>query len=176
MIQPLAWFERRFAFDLPVGAYLVILERLRGTPARLEERVRGLSQAVLTRRQGDRWSIQENVGHLGDLEPLWARRLEDFLAGRDALCAADLTNRTTHEANHNASRLEVLLAAFRTARLGFVRRLEQADEATVVRSARHPRLDVPMRLIDHGLFVAEHDDHHLACIGQLVRAFGAADA
>jgi len=37
-----------------------------------------------------------------------------------------------------------------------------------VPSALHPRLGTPLRLIDHALFVAEHDDHHLARIGGLL--------
>jgi hypothetical protein len=35
-------------------------------------------------------------------------------------------------------------------------------------SSLHPRLQQPMRLIDHALFVAEHDDHHLARITELL--------
>jgi hypothetical protein len=34
----------------------------------------------------------------------------------------------------------------------------------------HPRLKVPMRLVDHLCFVAEHDDHHLARLWALVNA------
>jgi hypothetical protein len=36
-------------------------------------------------------------------------------------------------------------------------------------SALHPRLKTPMRIIDLFLFVAEHDDHHLARITELAR-------
>ncbi len=48
-------------------------------PARLEERVRGWSSETLIRRSADACSIQEHVGHLGDLEPLWATRLDELL-------------------------------------------------------------------------------------------------
>jgi uncharacterized damage-inducible protein DinB len=41
------------------------------------------------------------------------------------------------------------------------------------RSALHPRLGMPMRLVDLMLFVAEHDDHHLASITELARGRGA---
>jgi hypothetical protein len=37
------------------------------------------------------------------------------------------------------------------------------------RAARHPRLDRDLRLLDLCLFVAEHDDHHLAVIRALLR-------
>ena len=167
MAEPQVWFSRRFTFDLEPSAYPTLLERLRGTPLRLEERVGRLDAAALTRRVDDRWSIQENAGHLLDLEAVWAARLDDFERGAERLTAADLQNRRTHEANHNAARLREILDAFRSARAAIVRRLEAYDDAMIVRSALHPRLSQPMRLIDHVLFVAEHDDHHLATITRL---------
>jgi hypothetical protein len=36
----------------------------------------------------------------------------------------------------------------------------------------HPRLKQPMRLVDHLYFVAEHDDHHLARIWEMIEAKG----
>lgn len=42
------------------------------------------------------------------------------------------------------------------------------------RSALHPRLLTPMRLIDFLAFVAEHDDHHLAEIAWLMSQSGVA--
>lgn|GEM_PF-5393098 len=41
-----------------------------------------------------------------------------------------------------------------------------------VGGALHPRLGVPMRLIDLALFTVEHDDHHLAVISALRRRWG----
>jgi len=164
------WFSRRFSFDLEPWAFPNLVERLRGTPARLEDRLRGLSSAVLTTRLDGKWSIQENAGHLLDLEPLWAARLDDFQRGAERLAAADLQNQRTFDANHNASNLSDLLAAFRREREAIVRRLDRFDENLIVRAALHPRLEQPMRAIDHVLFVAEHDDHHLATITSLLRA------
>ena len=163
------WFSRRFAFDLEPWAYPIIVERLRGTPARLEDRLRGLDSATLTTRVDGKWSIQENVGHLLDLEPLWAARLDDFENGSERLVAADLLNRRTFDANHNASNLADLLAAFRREREAIVSRLERYDERFIGRTSLHPRLEQPMRVLDHVLFVAEHDDHHLATITALLR-------
>ncbi len=44
-------------------------------------------------------------------------RVDDFLSGGDTLTVADLSNRRTYEANHNARPLTEILAAFRAARL-----------------------------------------------------------
>ena len=161
------WFERSFDFTLPTSRFPSLLERLSGTPARLDERTRSLPADVLTRPADGRWTVQENVGHMLDLEPLWLRRAEQFFAGESALVATDLANRRTHEANHNGRRLDDLLADFRAARSGFVLLLRTADDSILARTAIHPRLGTPMRLIDLALFVADHDDHHLAAITDL---------
>jgi uncharacterized damage-inducible protein DinB len=172
MLLEFPWFERKFTFDLPVWMYPNVVERLRGTPARLEESLAALAPVVLTRRQGKEWSIQENAGHLWDIEDLWVGRLEDFLRGESELRTADLNNRKTYDADHNAHPLDSILAGFRRERLAFVQRLGELAEADILRTALHPRLKQPMRLLDHGYFVAEHDDHHLAQITRLKQLFG----
>ena len=166
--MPARWFERRFTFDLPDEVCANVVERVRGTPARLEERVRGVPTDVLTHRAEDTWSIQENVGHLLDLEPLWITRVDELSAGQPVFSAADPENRKTHQANHNALPIASLLEAFRAERRKLVVLLDQADDTLRTRAAWHPRLKTPMRLIDLAVFVAEHDDHHLARIGELL--------
>ncbi|MFZ0749398.1 MAG: DinB family protein, partial [Pyrinomonadaceae bacterium] len=101
MVDRTEWIKRQFKFELPLGMYGNVVERVRGTPARLEDLTSGLSQEVLTRRDGDKWSIQEQAGHLLDIGELEMKRLDEFEAGRDALSAADMTNQLTHEADHN---------------------------------------------------------------------------
>lgn len=168
-IEPEEWFEKRFEFTLPVGSFLSVLERVRGTPARLEELIHSLPADILTIRVGDAWSIQEHVGHLFDLDELHEGRLEDFREGKEVLRAADVNNRKTYEADHNSSRIEELLERFRSVRARFVEELEPMSAEEVARSALHPRLQKQMRVIDLAQFVAEHDDHHLASIRWLSR-------
>jgi len=173
MIDRTEWIKRQFSFELPLGMYGNVVERVRGTPARLEDLTRGLSVEKLTRRDGDKWSIQEQAGHLLDTEELGLQRLDDYEAGRETLVAADMTNRKTHEANHNADSIENILARFRRERTEFVRRLDAYDATIVQRTARHPRLNQGIRVIDLVFFIAEHDDHHLARISELRRLFSA---
>ena len=99
-------------------------------------------------------------------------RLLDLQAGKTELTAVDLTNRITGERNHNDAPLEAILRSFRTLRRTLVAELDTAEESLLERSAKHPRLGMPMRLIDLAFFVAEHDDHHLARITQLKRFGG----
>ena len=169
MSQVPVWFERKFAFTFPVEQYPNLCVRLRGTPARLEEITRGVSRDMLIAKREDKWSAQEHAGHLFDLESLWTARVDDFLSGGDTLTVADLRNRRTYEANHNARPLTEILADFRAARLSLVDRLEPLDPTLYSRSMLHPRLQQPMRLVDHLYFVAEHDDHHLAKIWELIQ-------
>ena len=96
-------------------------------------------------------------------------RVEDYMAGTVELTAADLSNRKTHEARHNQRRIEDILADFRAARLRLVDRVGGLEAALFARSIPHPRLKKPFRLVDHLYFVAEHDDHHLARIWELLQ-------
>lgn len=168
MSQVPVWFERKFEFSFPVEQHPNLCVRLRGTPVRLEEMLREAPHDLLVRRPRDKWSAQEHAGHLLDLESLWMARVDDFLAGGETLTAADLSNRKTHEANHNARPLREILTEFRTARLQLVNRVEEFQPEVFARSMLHPRLKKPMRLVDHLYFAAEHDDHHLAKIWELI--------
>lgn len=168
MMSRRRWFERQFELGLPLDAFPDIVERVRGTPARLEERVGQLPSPLLASRLDDQWSIQENVGHLLDLEPLWSGRVADLLEGKPDLREADLQNRKTHEAGHNERRVQELLRAFRKARMSMVGQLEALTDQQLVLTSRHPRLRQPMSVVDLCFLVAEHDDHHLARITEVL--------
>jgi len=158
------WFERKFEFAFSSELFPNLCVRLRGTPARVEEMLRGQSRELLIERHAEKWSIQEQVGHLLDLESLWNDRLSDFVEDKPHLSVADLQNRKTHEANHNARDIQELLSEFRKVRIAFADRLDALEPGLFARTLLHPRLKQPMRLVDHLYFVAEHDDHHLAKI------------
>ena len=168
MSQVPLWFERRFEFSFPVELYPNLMSRLRGTPARLEETLRGGSHGPLTRKFDGKWSAQEHAGHLLDLEPLWLARVGDYEAASEQLTVADLRNRKTDEANHNSHPIEQIALGFRAAREILLQRVDELDPSLFSRAIPHPRLKTPMRLVDHLYFVAEHDDHHLARIWELI--------
>jgi uncharacterized damage-inducible protein DinB len=162
------WLDRRFNYEPPAGEFPMIVERLRGTPARVSARVLFVPAKVLTRRVSDKWSVQEHIGHLGDIESLWMTRIEEFLSGAKELAPADMSNRKTHEADHNRRSIAALAAEFHVARARTVARLNAVAGHDVVRSAIHPRLQRQMRLIDLCFFIAEHDDHHLTTVSDLL--------
>lgn len=165
------WTQRQFNFNFPVELFPEMIERLRGTPARLEDRLKALPSNVLTRRDGDRWSMQENAGHLLDLESLFIGRLDEYESGASVLHAADMTNRKTYEGNHNEQLLSTILGHFRAERGKIIARLDNLAPEMFACVALHPRLNKPMRLVDMLYFQAEHDDFHLTRISELWRAF-----
>ncbi|MGZ3763133.1 MAG: DinB family protein [Mucilaginibacter sp.] len=158
------WFNRKFPLIEDNGILPSIIERLSGTPVRVEEMVSGIKPDLILLKPDGKWSIKEEIGHLSDLEPLWLARVDDLADGLFELRPADLTNQKTHAANHNATDLKILLKQFRDQRAQFVNKLIGLNDKQLTNSSLHPRLKTPMRIVDLAYFVAEHDDHHLACI------------
>jgi len=171
MSNRIRWIDRRFDFSFPVALYPEMIERLRGTPARLEDRIQKLPHAILVRRDGERWSIQENAGHLLDLETMVLKRVDEYEAGAQTLHAADMSNRRTYEGEHNSHSIESILQGFREARWRLIKRLDGFEAEMFARTAIHPRLQTSMRLVDMILFQAEHDDFHLTRISELISLF-----
>jgi DinB superfamily len=171
MVARIAWGERRFDFTFPVDFYPELIERLRGTPARVADRLPPVPPDQVRRRVNGKWSMQEHAGHLGDLDlGLFLPRLDDYEARVRFLRAADMENAATEQANHNARRLGEVLGHVRDARATLIGRLERYDSAFFSRTAEHPRLGTTMRAVDMLYFQAEHDDYHLARITELIRA------
>jgi uncharacterized damage-inducible protein DinB len=167
-MQRTEWFNRKFPVIEDNGILPSIIERLIGTPVRIKEMTGNIEPALLTLKRDEKWTIKEEIGHLSDLEPLWLGRLDDLINKLPELRVTDLTNQQTHQANHDATALNVLLERFSELRQQFVNKLIDLDDAQLLNSSLHPRLKTPMRIIDLAYFVAEHDDHHLASIRESI--------
>jgi hypothetical protein len=163
-MQRTKWVERTFTFDFPAGWIFNILERLRGTPARISEIILSLSEEDATFKPNGKWSIKENIGHLSDLEELHDGRIDDFIARKEILRAADMSNTKTFSANHNAKTIDELVKNFSLRRKQFITGLSDWTMKHKTLKSMHPRLKVLMRPVDVAYFTAEHDDHHLAAI------------
>ncbi|MEP1034792.1 DinB family protein [Ekhidna sp.] len=171
MMQQVKWFDRVFDFTTEHNILPSIIERLEGTPLRLAHKITELPTEQLTIKHDNKWSIQENIGHLIDLEPIWHGRLEDILTNKKFLRSADLENKKTDLAGHNNREINDLLMEFRNTRKATISKLRSISEKEVYKYALHPRLKTPMRTMDLFLFVAEHDDHHLAQVSRLIEQF-----
>lgn len=164
MIKQTPWIERSFPVISDNGLLPCILERLSGTHSRIKDLILHCSESQITNKTYPAWSIKEEIGHLGDLEILWMTRVREFKQGVEVLSAADMSNQKTHSSNHNAADINILLESFCSQRSEMVDTLVKLSEMILEHIALHPRLKMPMRIIDLCYFVAEHDDHHLAHI------------
>jgi hypothetical protein len=170
MAAPSEWATRTFQFTQPVEMYPNLLVRLRGTAPRMEEILRSVDEARIRRRPAEgKWSALERAGHLIEVEKLWQTRLAEYMSGAAELTPADMSNAATFAANYNEQQRDSVLARFREARGEFVGRLSLLKAEDFARTALHPRLKVPMRLLDGLYFTAEHDDHELAWMWELVQ-------
>lgn len=167
-MQQVKWFERKFDFSDTQNILPSVIERLEGTPVRLQHKLKDIPEAILETRMENTWSVKENVGHLSDLESLWQLRLNEIINGNKILSEADLQNLKTENAEHNQDTMSKLMADFAMLRTQTINMLRNIDESIIFRSAMHPRLQKPMRTMDLFLFVAEHDDHHLARITEII--------
>ncbi|MBL7698761.1 MAG: DinB family protein [Chitinophagaceae bacterium] len=163
MVQQTKWVDRRWNFNFDVGLFPIIYSRLQGTIPRLRQLFDNADESKLV-KSGSGWSAKEHLGHLVDLEELWWKRWLDYKYSKEEMTPADITNRRTTEANHNATPTKDLLDSFIKEREKILEAIVICDEKMLLRTSLHPRLKTPMRLVDYLYFVAEHDDHHVAII------------
>ena len=168
MIRQIPWIERSFNFNFPVQLFPVIFSRLEGSIFRLIHILQKADDEKCSKNETG-WSVKEQLGHLYDMEELWWKRLNDFQAQKPVLTTADMSNRKTIESLHNNKTLADLLELFTTERQKLLETIYYFDEDLLQKSALHPRLNTPLRVIDSLYFVSEHDDHHIAIISNLLR-------
>lgn len=162
------WVNKKFDFDYPASDCARLLVELATAPDRLAELIEAVAPTDLVRRDGGRWSIQENVGHLSDVEALFLGRLDDYDAGLDELRPADMTNMATERARYNGQDIDDLLTRFAKMRSDYLQRLKGKPEEYFAKVAWHPRLEKPMRVVDQLTFQLAHDAHHLARIEEML--------
>jgi len=162
MIPQTSWTERKFEFNQPIGVFPITVERLRGTPIRLQAMLTNATDENLTQKVGDKWSLIEQVNHLCNCEEIWLGRVRDILDHKE------IFERRTLKTDLQSEQIETLLRNFSAARHKLISLVENMDEQTASLTINHPRLQRPIRLMDTLFSTAEHDDHHLAKIRELV--------
>lgn len=161
-MEQIRWTDRNFTFDFPVTMFPVYIARLRSSYPSIRYLVSELAPKQLVKPIRGGWSVKQHIGHLTDLEELHSGRLDDYRRHLDVLRPADMQNRKTETADHNAADIEALLSDFARERTQFIDKLLSFDSEDLESSAQHPRLQMPMRIVDLACFVAEHDAHHIA--------------
>lgn len=165
MTERLAWFERKFIFGLPPSMLPFYLERLSGTAARIEEKVKGVSERLLSERFDGKWSVKQNIGHLAEVDQISNKRIDEMVSGAQTLSPA-----VFEPQDYNPWPIAKVLAFFREARTSNLDRYKRLSQKELLSSSTHPRLKLKMSPIDLAFFDAEHDDHHLLKISDIINA------
>ncbi len=168
VMRVVPWNERSLPFGRSTEELPVLAERLLGTPARLWQLTTPANREQLSLRRSGAWSIMEHIGHVLLLDEHMERRVEDFRAKRPQLCTIDLSDQSVQLEGHRRRELGDLLEEFRLRRTSLVRSLMDLDPEALRHSAQHPCRGMHMRPVDMAIYLAEHDDHHLALIRGLL--------
>ncbi|MEM9372894.1 MAG: DinB family protein [Planctomycetota bacterium] len=163
------WLYRRWAFEFPAELYPAVIERLRGTPARVTAMFESTPTELIAARPEHGWSIIRHAAHLDDLDTLLHQRLDAYERGEHVLPPADMSNAHATEADHESRDPRQVLASLRETRSQPIDRLEAYPRDFFSRSAWHERLGIQKRVVDCCVFFADHDDHHLALSRHVLR-------
>lgn len=163
-MKRLEWFERKFTFGLPAGMLPFYIERLLGTIARIESKVRGVSDETLSQKLDNKWSVKQNIGHLAEVDEIAIKRIGEMIQGVSPMSPAVFEPR----GDYNQQTVEEVIDIFRRARQANVKRYGELSAYELERSSLHPRLKVNMTPVDLAWFDAEHDDHHLVRINEII--------
>ena len=169
-MKKLLWFERQFTFGLPAAMLPFYLERLAGTIIRLEEKVKGIPEEILSTKLNTKWSVKQNIGHLAEVDQIANRRIDEILTGVSPLSPAVFEP----GGDYNRQPVSQVIAFFNDHRKKNLAKYRSLVEADLQKSSLHPRLKVQLTAVDLAWFDAEHDDHHLVTINELLKALSPA--
>ena len=162
-MSSLSWFERKLSFGLPKEMFPYYLERLEGTLARIEKKVREKENTLLSTRLNGKWSVKEHIGHLAEVDEVANRRIVEMLNGVPVMSPAVFEPK-----DYNPWAIERMVEYFRVAREKNLKTYAAIPESDLFKSSLHPRLKVTMTPVDLAWFDAEHDDHHLVKINEII--------
>ncbi len=147
-----------------------LIEQIRELPARLRERVSGLTDAQLTTHfQADEWTVAQNVHHLAD------SHMNSFIRMRLILTEERPTLKPYDQdlwaglADAGAADLEDSLSILDGMHRRWVRLLESLDAAAWRRVGRHP-VNGEVTIEDMLRIYAAHGQGHIDQIGRALAA------
>lgn len=159
-----AWFDRVFTFGQPAGMLPFFLERLDGSIARLQQKTQGISEEKLSNMVDGKWSVKQNIGHLAEVDEIAIQRVDQVVAGISPMAPAVIQPGR----DYNAMPIQEVLVYFRTNRIKKLQHFMQLNEADFAKTSLHPRLKVQLNPVDLAYFGAEHDDHHIVRINEIL--------
>jgi len=164
MIDRMPWFERKFNFGLAPEMLPLLLERLMGTVWRIEHKVLDVDDALLSGKFDGKWSVKQNIGHLAEVDQVNNRRIDEILRGVEVMSPA-----VFEPQDYNPWPIARVIAVFNDARQSNITKYAGLSSSDKKLTSIHPRLKVSMNPVDLAFFDAEHDDHHLLKISDIIR-------
>jgi len=158
------WISRTFAFGLPVGLLPFQLDRLEGTVARMEMKVKGIADDVLSNKLDGKWSVKENIAHLGEVDEVVLKRIDEIVKQAPVMSPAIFGL----QRDYNTWSVQAVIDFFYDLRKQTIDRYRALPDEALERTSVHPRLKVAMTPVDLAFFDAEHDDHHLVRISEII--------
>lgn len=162
-MNTLPWFERSLKFEHPKEMLPYFLERLEGTIVRIQAKINGFDNNILSKKLNGKWSVKQNIGHLAEVDEVANTRLDEMVAGISPMSPA-----LFEPQDYNPWSIEKVVEFFKTSRLKNLKKYNAFPEADLLKTLLHPRLNVMMTPVDLAWFDAEHDDHHLVKINQII--------
>lgn len=163
-MQSIKWFDREFKFGQSPGMLPFFVERLTYTSLRLEEKIKGVSDLKLSEKIGGKWSVKQNIGHLAEVDEIALKRIDEMLSGKPVLSPAVFEPKQ----DYNNMQVGAVINFFKKNRDANLKVYKSLSDADLAKSSLHPRLKVTMNPVDLAMFDAEHDDHHLVTINQIL--------
>jgi len=157
------WFERNLKFGYAPEMLPFFLERLQGTIIRLEQKVKSIDDKILSKKIEGKWSVKENIGHLAEVDEVGNKRIDEMTSGIAVMSPAVFEPK-----DYNPLPIEKVLDFFKTSRLSNLKKYKMLSDDQLKKSSFHPRLKVQMTPVDLAWFDAEHDDHHLVKINEIL--------
>ena len=165
MSAEIPWFERHLEFGKPKEMLPYFLDRLEGTIARIEYKVKGVSEEILSALHNGKWSVKQNIGHLAEVDEINNRRIDEMLAGVSPMSPAVFEPKL----NYHEMPVAEVIQYFAKTRRGNLRKYTALSPDQLAKASIHPRLKTLMTPVDLAWFDAEHDDHHLVKISFILK-------
>ena len=165
-MQKLEWFQRSFTFGIPSGMLPFLIDRLEGTIVRLGHKIADQSDSTLSNKLDGKWSIKQNIGHLAEVDTIALRRIDEMLNGITPMSPAVFQP----SQDYDSQPITDVFNLFRRNRLENLKTYQSLSDVDLLKFSLHPRLKVEMNPVDLAFFDAEHDDHHLVRITEILKA------
>lgn len=149
------------------------LEAAEKSPKQIAAAVSGLPEKVLDYKPApDQWSVREVLGHLADIEIVYAYRLRQMLADKNPVIAPMDQNEWARNLGHSATPPAELVALYGLNRHANLRLLHRLTSADLEKSAFHPETKQAVTVVELIEKMETHGASHLEQIERLKKEAG----